>query len=130
MKKFYRLGSYQTMQGIGLSIAAFVFISGCAGMRAPNEQLAESKSAVSDAASAGSGEFAPLLLKSAIDKMEAAERAMGQTDYLRARRLAEQAQVEAELAAATARTAKAVKAASALQEGNRVLRQELDRKAQ
>lgn len=51
-------------------------------------------------------------------------------DYVLARRLAEQAQVDAQLAAATARSAKAQKAASALQEDNRVLRQEIFRKTQ
>ena len=62
--------------------------------------------------------------------MDAAERAMTAEDYSNARQQAEQAQVDAQLAAATARTSKAQKAAGALQEDNRVLRQELDRNAQ
>lgn len=64
-----------------------------------------------------------------MDKMDAAEQAMAGQDCLRARQLAEQAQVDAQLAATTARSAKAQKAASALREGNSVLRQEIDRKA-
>ncbi|MEQ1636317.1 MAG: DUF4398 domain-containing protein [Methylococcales bacterium] len=69
-------------------------------------------------------------LKSAMEKMDAAKQAMTAEDYVLARRLAEQAQVDAQLAAATARSAKAQKAASALQEDNRVLRQEIFRKTQ
>jgi hypothetical protein len=65
-----------------------------------------------------------------MEKMDAAERAMAEEENLKARQLAEQAQVDAQLAAATARSAKAQKAASALQEDNRVLRQEIERKAQ
>jgi len=62
--------------------------------------------------------------------MDAAERAMVKEDYLSARQLAEQAQADAELASAMARSAKAQKAAGSLREGIRVLRQEIDRKAQ
>jgi hypothetical protein len=62
-----------------------------------------------------------------MNKMAGAEQAMAAEDYVLARQLAEQAQVDAQLAAATARSAKAQKAANALQEDNRVLRQEIDR---
>ncbi|HWR78164.1 MAG TPA: hypothetical protein VN283_13260 [Thiobacillus sp.] len=44
-------------------------------------------------------------------------------------RLAEQAEVDAKLAAEMARSAKAQKAADALQEDIRVLRQEIDRQS-
>ena len=50
--------------------------------------------------------------------------------YLEARRLAEQAQVDAQLAATTARSAKAQKQQADYKEDNRVLRQEIDRNAQ
>ena len=90
--------------------------------------MAVSKAAVSNAISAGGNEFAPLQLKSAMEKMDGAERAMGEKNYVRAKQLAEQAQVDAKLAEAAARSAKAQKAAAALQEDNRVLRQEIDRK--
>ena len=55
-----------------------------------------------------------------MEKMDAAEKAMAEEDYPLARQLAEEAQVDAQLAATTARSAKAQKAASALQEDNRV----------
>ena len=90
--------------------------------------MAISRAAVSNASSAGANEFAPLLLKSAMEKMDSAEQAMAEKKYVFARQLAEQAQVDAKLAEAAARSAKAQKAAAALQEDNRVLRQEIDSK--
>lgn len=53
---------------------------------------------------------------------------MAANDHLGAQRLAEEAEVEARLAAATARAQKAQLAADALQEDIRVLRQEIQRK--
>ena len=130
MNTFYNLKSSQIMQRLGITAASVIFISACAGIPAPTEQMAVSKAAVNNASSAGGNEFAPLQLKSAMEKMDSAERAMTEENYLVARQLAEQAQVDAQLAAATARSSKAQKAASALQEDTRVLRQELDRQVQ
>jgi septal ring factor EnvC (AmiA/AmiB activator) len=128
MKKIYPLRSFQMMHGIGVSAVVAIFITGCASIPAPTEQMAVSKVAVSNATSAGGNEFAPQPLKSAMGKMDAAERAMAEKDYLRARQLAEQAQVDAQLATVTARSDKAQKAARELQEDNRVLQQEIERK--
>jgi Domain of unknown function (DUF4398) len=130
MKNIYHPKLKQIMQKLGVTAAYIFLILGCAGIPAPTEQMAVSKVAVTNATSAGGNEFAPLALKSAIEKMDAAERAMTVEDYLQARQLAEQAQVDAQLAATKARSAKAQKAAGALQEDNRVLRQEIDRNAQ
>jgi len=130
MKTFYRFKKYQMMRNVGITIAGAIFIAGCATIPAPTEQIAVSKVAVSNATSSGGNEFAPLQLKSAMEKLDAAERAMAEKDYLRARQLAEQAQVDAQLAGAKARSAIAQKAASELQKGNRVLRQEIDRNTQ
>jgi hypothetical protein len=128
--KIYPLRLFQMMRGIGVSAAVAIVIASCASIPAPTEQMAVSKAAVSNATSAGGNEFAPQPLKSAMEKMDAAERAMAEKDYLRARQLAEQAQVDAQLAVATARSAKAQKAARELQEDNRVLQQEIERNAQ
>lgn len=132
MNKFSRLKSYQ-MGKIGVAVAAAIFMAGCAStpsVLAPTEQMAVSRAAVNNASSAGGNEFAPIQLKSAMEKMDAAERAMGEKNYARARLLAEEALIDARLAETTARSAKAQKAAEALQEDNRVLRKEIDRKAQ
>jgi uncharacterized protein with von Willebrand factor type A (vWA) domain len=122
------LNPHWILRGIAASITALLLITACASTPAPTEQMALSRAAVSNATSAGGNEFAPIQLKSAIDKMDAAEHALSAKDYIRARQLAEQAQVDAQLAEATARSAKAQKAADALQEDSRVLRQEIERK--
>jgi hypothetical protein len=60
------------LPSIGLTAA--LFITGCASIPAPTEQIAVSKVAVESANSAGGNEFAPVQLKSAMDKLDAAER--------------------------------------------------------
>ena len=124
MKKFSSLSHRIFLTGL----LAFLML-GCATTPPPTEQMAISRAAVSNASSAGGNEFAPLLLKSAMEKMDAAERAMAEKNYVTARKLAEQAQVDAQLAGSMARSAKAQKAADAVREDNRVLREELDRKS-
>lgn len=128
MKNFNRFKASQAHR-IGIAVAVAIFMAGCASNPGPVNQMAMSRAAVSNADSAGGNEFAPLLLKSAVDKMDGAERAMANKDYARAKLLAEEAQVDADLAAAAARSGKAKKAADAIQEDNRVLRKEIDRKA-
>lgn len=130
MKNLYPIRSFQTAYMAGIAVIAAVFMTACGSIPAPIEQIAVSNAAVSNATSAGGNEYAPLQLKSAMEKMDAAERAMASKNYVLARQLAEQAQVDAQLAGAMARSAKAQKAADALQEDSRVLRQEIDRQTQ
>lgn len=110
--------------------AAALLVAACANTPPTDTQIAVARAALDDARGADAAEFAPLQLKSAVEKMDAAERAMASKDYELARRLAEQAEVDARLAAATARSAKTQRAADALQEDIRVLRQEIERKPQ
>ncbi len=129
--KMYKLHCLQQTLKYHCAVLSVVSLTvGCSGIPAPTEQLAVSKAAVASASSAGGNEFAPLPLQAALEKMDAAERAMVIKEYLLAQRLAEQAYVDAQLAAATARTVKAQNAARELQKDNSVLRQEIDRNAQ
>jgi hypothetical protein len=121
--------SVQWPRAAYLAVAAAILIAGCASNPPPTEQMATSRNAISSASSAGGTEFAPFQMNQAMQKMDAAERAINDKDFELARQLAEKAQVDAQLAAAMARSAKANKAAVALQEANRVLNLELDRKA-
>ncbi len=100
---------------------------GCASMPPPTEQIAVSKATVSRAVSVGGNEYAPMELRSATEKMNAAEEAMDNEEYLKARRLAEQAQLDASLAETRAALAKAQQAVKSAEESNRVLRLEIDR---
>lgn len=127
MKDTYFLKSKQMMQLAGVAVAAVVLMAGCASTSAPTGQMAVSRAAVSNAMSAGGNQYAPVQFRSASEKMEAAERAMAAKDYELALQLSKQAEVDATLSAEMARSAKAQKAADALQEDIRVLRQEIER---
>jgi predicted S18 family serine protease len=120
---------YRWYSSLGAIIFAAVFVAGCAGVPPPKEQMAVSKAAIANAVSAGGAEYAPVEMRSAQEKMDRAARAMEKEDYDVARSLAEQAQADARLAETKAGSAKAQKAASAMQEDNRVLREELARKS-
>jgi hypothetical protein len=120
--------SNHVMARIGIIFATLVLMAGCASTPPPIVQMAVARAAVSDANKAGANELAPVQLQSAKDKMSAAETAMAKKNYALATDLAEQAEVDAKLASATARSVKARKAADAVQEDSRVLRKEIDRK--
>ena len=130
MKKNNPPKAYRNLSRISAVVVASILLAGCSGMKPPTEQMAVSKMAISNASSAGANEFAPLPLKSAIEKMESAEKAMAAKDYELALQLSKQAEVDAKLASNTARTEKAQKAARELQKDNRVLRQEIERKTE
>lgn len=107
-----------------------VAVTGCASFPAPTEQLAVTKQAVTNASSAGGTQFAPAEMRAAQDKLDRAELAMTAENYEEASLLAEQAEIDAQLAAAKARAAKAQQAAAVVQEDNRVLRKEIELKNQ
>lgn len=111
-----------------LCCIGLVAMTGCASLKTPaTADVAVTKEAVSNAAEAGAAQYAPVELKSAQDKLAAANKAMVAKDYQLARDLATQAQVDAKLAQSKANSAKATAAANALQDDIRVLREELDR---
>ncbi len=114
--------------GPALAAGAAILLAACASTPPPTDQLAVSTAAVANAVSAGSGQFAAADLKMARDKLDRANVAMTAKDYELARSLAQEAQVDARLAEARANAAKAQKAADELQEGRRILREEMDRK--
>jgi uncharacterized iron-regulated protein len=103
---------------------------GCASFPAPNEQMALTTAAVASAERAGAVALAPAEMALARDKLARANASMVEEKYERALMLAEAAQVDARLAEAKARSTQAGKAATELREGNRVLRQEIERGTQ
>ncbi len=123
------MSSHQWYRTVGAIGFAAVAMAGCASIPQPTEQMAVSRSAITNAERAGGAEYAPLEMKTARDKMDRAGKAMAREDYEDARRLAEEAQVDARLAEKTAESAKAQKAAVALSDDIRVLREEINRKS-
>ncbi|MDP1976402.1 MAG: DUF4398 domain-containing protein [Undibacterium umbellatum] len=108
--------------------AGMLLMLGCSSMKTPaTAEVAVSKAAVDNAAVAGGTEFAPVEMNAAREKMAQANKAMQAKDYKLASELATQAQADAKLAQAKANSAKAEKAANALQDDIRILREELER---
>jgi hypothetical protein len=106
-----------------------VLAVGCSSLKTPaTAEVAVSKAAVDNAASAGGVEYAPVEMAAARDKLALANKAMAEKDYKLARDLAAQAEADAKLAQSKASSAKARVAADALQDDIRVLRGELERK--
>lgn len=91
--------------------------------------MAVANAAVTHAMNAGAQEAAPGDMRTARDKLERAKQAMANKENGLALNLAQQAQLDAQLAEAKAHADKARKAADAVQDGNSVLREEMNRKA-
>ncbi|WP_155831724.1 DUF4398 domain-containing protein [Hylemonella gracilis] len=100
-------------QGIlrSLLVISTLILAACAsGPPAPTAQLAASSAAIDQAVDAGASDLAPSELSTARDKLERAYLAMKNNNNVQALILAEQAQVDAQLAVTRARTAKATRA--------------------
>jgi hypothetical protein len=108
---------------------ALLALAGCASVPPPTEQLAIARTTVSQAQAATATQHAPVELRAAQSKLDRAQAAMQREQYLEAKRLAEQAEVDAKFAWAKSETAKAQMAVAELEEGIRVLHQELQRRA-
>lgn len=103
-------------------------LTGCAGGKPPTAALAQAEQAVQHASSRSDApRYAPAELQKARDQLETAQRAMQAEDYERARRQAESALVNAQLAEAKAEAEETRQAASALQQSIQSLRQEAQR---
>ena len=110
-------------------IAAFtvLIVSGCASTGdMPREQMAVARAAV-DRAAGPAGADAPLEVSEARNKLERATAAVARKDYDEARRLAEQAEVDANLAEAKSHSVRSNRALQEVREGIRQLREEIGR---
>lgn len=89
--------------------------------------VAVSKAAVDNTASADGAEYAPVEMRLAREKLALANKALAAKDYELASQLAKEARADARLAQGKANSAKAQAAASALESDLRVLDEELQR---
>lgn len=112
-----------------IGCSAVLLLAACSSVPPPTEQLAVSRAAIESAQTAGAPEFAAADLAQARSKFERAQAAMRDEDYLRARRLAEEAAVDAQLAQARAGSVRAQTAAAQVDQSIRALRSELERAA-
>ncbi len=86
----------------GWILTGLTFLYACSTANPPTDALAQAEFDVRAAHDARAEELAPLNLRSATEKLDRAKEAMANKRYDDARRLAEDAQVDAELAQAQA----------------------------
>jgi DNA repair ATPase RecN len=104
--------------------AVITALTACVSGPVPLEQLAVAKASVQRAEQAGATELAPVELSTARDKLQRAEQAAQNHQGQTATMLADQANVDAELAEATAREHKSHQADTELEASLQALRQE------
>lgn len=109
-----------------LPVCAVLWMSGCAG-KPPTDTLSQAELAVQEADSKTASQYAPLELRTAREQLEQAKRALAEEEYDEARRLAEQALVNAQLAEARSAAEKARQAAAEIQKSIQALQSELQR---
>lgn len=104
-------------------------LGGCASTPAPTEQLAVAEAAVQRANTTSTSENSAVELKVATNKLAGARQAMASKDYELARRLAEQAEVDAEVAELRSQALRSRQAAQEAQAASRALSEEINRKS-
>jgi hypothetical protein len=109
-----------------LSIALTAAALAACGSTPPVGELAAARTSV-ERAQQPAARYAPTHLLAAQEKLTRAEAAFKREDYDIARRLAEQAEVDAQLAASIAEAGQARESLTEVQHGIRTLQQELSR---
>lgn len=104
--------------------AVVLGFAACASTPIPNEKIAVAKASVQRAEQSGAPELAPVELAAARDKLGRAEKAAADRQAQPATLLAEQADVDAQLAEATAVQQRSHKAATEFDASLQALRQE------
>lgn len=112
--------------GLLLVSGLVVGLAGCPG-KPPIDIVSNADMAVNQAMNANAQQYAPAELQRALDKVARAKQAMADENYERARRLAEKAQVDAQVAEAKARSGNARQAAREAQQTIETLRREAQR---
>ncbi|HEX4938432.1 MAG TPA: DUF4398 domain-containing protein [Candidatus Kapabacteria bacterium] len=107
-------------------IPVLAAVAGCNTMEPPEAELVQAKTQVQSADSAEGEQYAALSMKRAQEKIEQAEKAMEEKEYLKAQRLAQQAAADARLAEATAQTEKMKQALEEVNKNLDALKIELD----
>lgn len=106
-----------------------ILLSACASKgTAPVEQISAARASIGQAEGAGAMQLAPVELLTAREKLGKAEDAVREERYTDARRFAEEAEADAEVAERKARAAKASNAVEELARGNAALEKEIERR--
>lgn len=124
--KFGISGSFRS----GFFIALLIITSACGSTKPPTDEIARTQAAINQAEQVGARNYAPLELREARKKLDEARRLIEQKQYEKARRMADQAEVDAQLAESKTLSGKAQKAVHELKESIRILKDEIVKKQQ
>lgn len=112
----------------GAASALCALVGACATQGPqPTQELTRARTVVEQADKAGAQRYAAADLQRAHDELSNAERSNGEKKYDEARRYAESAEADADVATARASAGEAQRAAHEVGQGNETLRQETDR---
>lgn len=127
------LSLYPRTTGTAVMAAAVItgmtLLGGCASTPPPTQKMAVAEATVKHANTNSTNESAAGELQIAIAKLNSAREAMTRKDYARAAQLAEQAELDAQVAELHAQTVRSQKAARESVEAARVLGEEINRKS-
>jgi hypothetical protein len=115
---------------IAVIACAAVYLSGCASSPVADEKIAVAKASIQRAEQSGAPQAAPVELATARDKLARAEKANTNHDLIPASNLAEQANIDAQVAEAAAQQQRAHQAAVEFDASMQALRQEATRSSQ
>ena len=107
--------------------ATVIGAGGCSSVQPPTGTISQAQLAIREAEQNKAAQHAPLELRKAREKLNQAEQAMRNEEYLTARRLSEQALVDARLAEVKAESDIARQNAADLQKAIKSLRAEAER---
>ena len=111
-----------------LAATLILVLGGCASAPVPMHEMAMAETAVQRANTTATGEMAPAELGLAVNKLSQARSALAAGDRDRARRLAEQATLDAQVAELHAQAGRSAAAARESDNAARALREEISRK--
>jgi Domain of unknown function (DUF4398) len=125
-----RMMTFRLAKGAAAFAATAVVLAACASNPAADEKIAVAKASLQRAEGSGAPEFAPVEMAAARDKLARAEKANTDRNLQPAILLADQANVDAQLAEATAQQQRSSKAATEFDASMQALRQESMRSSQ
>lgn len=112
---------------VALVLFSAFSLGGCSSQEPkPDDAMVRAKTAVDQAATAGSAQYAAVDLNKAQTELQAANDAQTKGDYKQARYQAEDAQADAGLALAKTQAAKAAEAVKQVQQGTQALQKQVN----
>jgi hypothetical protein len=126
-KARFRAGPSLPLLVAGALLAPALMLGGCASTPEPVAEMATARSTVNSVEAVDVRQMAPVQLDRAQTKLERAEAALREENYDEARRLAQEAQADAQLAEALTEARIAQRNAEQIEQSIEILRREIER---